>query len=319
MSTQAPDPTVEAEQDARNVAEIEMRRRKVALLSKTREQRSGRAERMEIRSDADGSVKLVGLASRTGVAYDVGFYRETIVPGAFRRTLSENPDVQLLVNHGAGGGMPLARTRSGTMSLSETNEGLYVEASLDPEDPDVQSLARKMTRGDIDQMSFAFQATDSDFNEDYTERTIRGVSIHRGDVSVVNMGANEQTFAAVRSREALEYLQALDAGVLIAGLVEWRDFSLVPLERRAGKALSSSTTEVLTQVLNLVSSADDAVDEAQPLLADLMGVPNPDAADEASERAAEPAETPEPPAWKLPDYTTRDRERLAVLLNGGRR
>ena len=33
---------------------------------------------------------------------------------------------------------------------------------------------------------------------------------------------------------------------------------------------------ILAQVLDLVAAADDAVDAAQPLLADLMGVPNPD-------------------------------------------
>ena len=47
--------------------------------------------------------------------------------------------------------------------------------------------------------------------------------------------------------------------------------------------------ETLSQVLKLVATADDAVDEAQPILADLMGVPNPDAdeTDEPAERSAD--------------------------------
>jgi hypothetical protein len=48
------------------------------------------------------------------------------------------------------------------------------------------------------------------------------------------------------------------------------------VELREGKALSASTMDTLSQVLELIASADDAVDQAQPLLADLMGVPNPD-------------------------------------------
>jgi len=47
-------------------------------------------------------------------------------------------------------------------------------------------------------------------------------------------------------------------------------------EVREGKSLSAATMDVLTRVLDLVAAADEAVDEAQPLLADLMGVPNPD-------------------------------------------
>ena len=47
-------------------------------------------------------------------------------------------------------------------------------------------------------------------------------------------------------------------------------------ERRAGKTLSSATMDVLQQVLNYLVAADIAVDMAQPLLATLMGVPNPD-------------------------------------------
>src|SRR5438045_2023228 len=121
----------------------EWRKRKVAELKGP-----GRLERrtthtcpVELRENADGSLRLDGYACVTGVAYDVGGWcQETIMRGSFKRTLGEEPDVQLLVNHGVGGSLPLARTRSGTMSLDEDQRGLHVVARLDPEDPDVQSL-----------------------------------------------------------------------------------------------------------------------------------------------------------------------------------
>jgi hypothetical protein len=172
--------------------------------------------------------------------------------------------------------MPIARTKSGTLTLAEDERGLKVDADLDPEDPDVKSLARKMGRGDIDQMSFAFQQTAQDWNDDYTDRKILACSIHRGDVSVVNQGANPATLASIRSADAIAALADLGSPVVLAAFVEWRDWTLVPREQRAGKALSAATMEVLTQVLNLVAAADEAMDEAQPLLAELMGVPNPD-------------------------------------------
>src|SRR5690348_1524690 len=72
--------------------------------------------------------------------------------GALARTLSERPNVQLLINHD---GMPLARTANGSLQLSEDNIGLRVNASLNPKDPDVQRLIPKMRRGDLNEMSFA--------------------------------------------------------------------------------------------------------------------------------------------------------------------
>jgi HK97 family phage prohead protease len=251
---------------------LEWRKKKVQDL-KGLERRTFSTEGMELREADDGSLHLSGYACVTGVAYEVGWYTETIERGAFKRTLSESPDVQLLINHT---GMPIARTKSGTLELAEDERGLKVDADLDPEDPDVKSLARKMGRGDIDMMSFAFQQTAQDWNEDYTDRKILACSIHRGDVSVVNQGANPATLASIRSADAIAALADLGSPVVLAAFVEWRDYTLVPREQRAGKALSAATMEVLTQVLNLVAAADEAVDEAQPLLAELMGVPNPD-------------------------------------------
>jgi len=248
----------------RSASDAEWRKRRADEAKGTLERRQFDATGMEIREADDGTITLTGYASVTETPYEVGFYTETIKRGAFKRTLREDPDVQLLVNHE---GLPLARTKSGTLRLSENDRGLFVEADLDPEDPDVQALVRKMKRGDIDQMSFAFQATAQDWNEDYSERAISSVSIHRGDVSVVNMAANPAATASISTR---------DIGSLL-------------LEVRAGKTLSTSTMETLSQVLKLVATADDAVDEAQPILADLMGVPNPDAdeTDEPAERSAD--------------------------------
>jgi hypothetical protein len=151
------------------------------------------------------------------VWYEVGFFNEMLVPGAFKRTLSEGPDVVLLLGHGdAGSGMPLARTTAGTLSLVEDGVGLFFTANLDPDDPDSQTLVRKLQRGDLDgQASFAFQATNQNWNEDLTRRKVITAGLHKGDVSVVSFGANDKTStwiaepparAAVRRRRvALDY------------------------------------------------------------------------------------------------------------------
>jgi HK97 family phage prohead protease len=300
-------------QEERKVSRlVDWRKRKAEMLGGI-EHRSFSAETFEIREKDANTWSLTGYASVTETPYDVGFYQETIKRHAFKRTLGEGPDVQLLVNHE---GLPLARTTSGTMRLEERERGLWVDADLDKLDPDAQRLERKMRRGDVDQMSFAFQATDQEWNEDYTQRTIRSVSIHRGDVSVVNFGANEKSLAAIRSAEAMDRLRRFGPEMFVQAWCDWRDHTLLAPEDRAGKALSASTMEVLTSVLSLVASADEAVDEAQPLLAELMGVANPDADDDESGERSEEAAAER--AWTPPDRTTRARQQLHTLQREGR-
>ncbi|MCV6981273.1 HK97 family phage prohead protease [Mycolicibacterium pulveris] len=121
---------------------------------------------------------------------------------AFDETLRATPDLHLLINHQ---GMPLARTKSGTLSLSVDDHGLKVVAVLDRSDPDVQRLEPKMRRGDMDEMSFAFRVKAQKweaapgFTDPESLRIIQRVDLNKGDVSVVNFGANPTTSASVRT------------------------------------------------------------------------------------------------------------------------
>ena len=256
----------------------EFRRAKAEGLRGHTERRDFSVDRVELReaiADGKRSLEFDGYASLTDTPYEVSGFTETISRGAFKRTLGANPDVQLLINHGSGGsGMPIARTGV-NMTLNEDAKGLHVLADLDPEDPDVQLLSRKMSGGLLNQMSFAFRATDDEWNDDWTDRNIRSVDIHRGDVSVVTQGASSATNASIRTEDALNALRAVGVDGFIDALDEWRQFTLLPMEDRAGKALSAATTEVLTRILSLLQKVDDATDEAIPAMSELLNVPNP--------------------------------------------
>ncbi|MFM2078529.1 MAG: phage-related head maturation protease, partial [Actinomycetota bacterium] len=106
------------------------------------------------------------------------------------------------INHD---GLPLARTRSGTLVLSQTEQGLMSEAPLDLRNPRVQELQSAMDRGDVDEMSFAFRVTRQEWNADYTERVIRefDLGVQGSDVSVVTNPANPATVAVLRQSEAV--------------------------------------------------------------------------------------------------------------------
>ena len=151
----------------------------------------------EIRADDEG-VKVSGYAAVFGEETDIGgMFREKIERGAFKEAIGRD-DVVFLINHD---GLPLARTRSGTLTLKEDERGLYMETALDADDPDVKSILGKMKRGDLDKMSFAFRPTveEWDDSEDVPLRTIKEASLY--DVSIVTTPAYEGTDIGLRSLE----------------------------------------------------------------------------------------------------------------------
>ncbi len=246
-----------------------------------------RADDMNVTATGDTTTVFTGYACITGQAYTLcdyfGSYTETVQPGAFAKTLSENADVILCVNHDWNA-IPLARTISGTLKTIEDETGLYCEATLDLTRADVHALCSAIDRGDLIGMSFAFVVVRQDWSPDYMQRSILEIDLDGGDESIVTHPANPATNGTIGLRKA-QADAVIRAG--IPGLVAARAES----ERRGGAKISASTQEVLQAVLDLISDADDAVDAAQPLLAELIGIPNPDAEPIEIEADAPPADT----------------------------
>ena len=164
-----------------------------------RETRSFTATDMVMRDMNDGFT-FEGIASVVNTGYHVrdqwGDYTETILPGAFNRTLKQKADVRLLVNHS---GVPLARSKSGTLKLS-ADPNLRATATLDPSNPTVQEIRSAMNRGDLDQMSIGFRVRDEEWSSDYSQRSIKEIELF--DVSVVTYPASPTTSAQLRSFDA---------------------------------------------------------------------------------------------------------------------
>jgi len=209
--------------------------------------------RAEKRADMD-SLVLEGHASVFGYEYDVAGgppwgWLERIEKGSFDKTLADDPDVVFLLNHE---GMPLARTKSGTLELSTDKTGLATAATLDLANPVSRSLASAIERGDIDEMSFAFRTTAQEWRahddwEDDPEslRIITEVNIHRGDVSAVTFGASDATdIDIVRSLEALSVEDLAEARAVIERLTQKQNPGGTPEEdKRDG--MSALTLELL--------------------------------------------------------------------------
>ncbi len=145
-----------------------------------------------------------GVASAYEAPYEMwdmfGPYNEVVSAGAGARSMARSDlDVPFVLGHDQLRRM--ARTLNGTLTLTETDEGLIVDApALDPTDVDVAYIAPKLRAGLIDEMSFAFRIVRGMWSPDYTEYRIEEYDIHRGDVAIVGYGANPTTSGALRSQ-----------------------------------------------------------------------------------------------------------------------
>jgi HK97 family phage prohead protease len=208
------------------------------------ERRTFTVRNIETREAEDGVMRLSGYAAVFNDPSVPLPFSERIAPGAFRKTLSETPDVRLLINHE---GLPLARTKNGTLTLSEDEVGLRFDADL-PDTTEARDLWTLIQRGDVDQMSFAFRVIRQKWSADRTERTLTEVSLADGDVSVVTYPAYPTT--TVEAREAL-------ANAILAV--------------KEGREVSGESLIILQTVFEKMSEGHEYVMEAVEMMAALMG------------------------------------------------
>lgn len=157
-----------------------------------------KAPALDARAD-DGAIRVSGYAAVFNEDADIaGLFIERIAPGAFTDAITRD-DVVFLINHE---GLPLARTRAGTLTLSQDERGLLMETELDATDPDVARIVPKMKRGDLDKMSFAFipEIQEWDDSGDIPVRTISRAAL--ADVSIVTTPAYDGTEIGLRSLQA---------------------------------------------------------------------------------------------------------------------
>jgi uncharacterized protein len=168
------------------------------------ERRTVAVEGVQLRDSSEGNLIFEGHAAVfDSWSGDLGGFRETIKPGAFRKALAGGPDVRFLFNHNPD--LVMARTTvaegPGSLRLKEDPNGLFVRAELAPTTAanDLRTLTKT---GVVDQMSFGFTMRDGgvdEWSKDYSDRTI----VQFGgllDVSPVAYPAYAATSGSVRSQ-----------------------------------------------------------------------------------------------------------------------
>lgn len=167
------------------------------VISKSNEQRKQIAyTNLELRAmdDSEDGWTVSGYAAVFDSPSEPLPWTEFVRRGAFKKTINDGADVRLLIDHT---GVPLARTKSGTLTLREDDKGLFMEARLDPNNPDAVKMRSALMRGDVTQMSFAFETIKDGWNNDRSVRELKEVRLH--DVSLVTYPAYEETSAEIRN------------------------------------------------------------------------------------------------------------------------
>ena len=204
-------------------------------------------EPFEVRSNADGTIGVRGYAA----VFDYEAHGEVIRSAAFNRTIAQKDDIRLLVNHE---GVPLARTKSGTLEVGVDGRGFWFDApSLSPSNPDVQRLISAMERQDIDQCSFAGYFTDTRTTASGTREVLEVKAV---DVSIVTYPWYDATAAGLTGDRELD--RALVS--LRALAPEQRETVLAQLEPVAETKTDDDAPEVR------VDAPTMTVDEARALL-----------------------------------------------------
>ena len=141
--------------------------------------------------------RLEGRAASYGVPAQIGGFTETIRAGAFRATLASNSEVLALVDHDPS--KLLARTGSGTLRLTEMQDGLYYSLDV-PNTALGNDLLEMVRRGDCGGCSFGFtvppggEAWDTN-----TTRELRAINL--AEISIIHAWpAYSQTSVSVRAR-----------------------------------------------------------------------------------------------------------------------
>lgn len=143
---------------------------------------------------AEDSPVITGYAAVFNTWADIGgWFRESIRPGAFVKTIKEN-DIRALFNHDED--FVLGRNKAKTLTLREDTKGLSVEINP-PGTGWANDLLISMRRGDVNQMSFGFTVNKAEMDYDKDERVLTDVTLF--DVSVVTYPAYPTTSAQVRA------------------------------------------------------------------------------------------------------------------------
>ncbi len=180
--------------------------------TETLEVRSLEVQDIEFRAgQGEQPHRLVGYAATyNSLSADLGGFKERILPGAFKRSLTSGQDVRALVDHDPS--KLLARTSSKTLRIAEDDKGLRYEIDL-PDTSYAHDVRALVARGDVKGMSFGFKVPEG--GQRFTKeggQTIRELNnIDLREITVTSIPAYGSTSLSLRvDPSVIQHVKASD-------------------------------------------------------------------------------------------------------------
>lgn len=207
----------------------------------------------EVRETSDG-MTLTGYAARFNEPSEPLPFVERIAPGAFKRSLRAKNDIKLLWNHDSS--MVLGSTRAGTLTLSEDEQGLRVEAVL-PDTSAGRDAKVLIQRGDVTGFSFGFTVPPNGdtWNADGTERTLKSVRLLEVSTGVA--------FPAYPTTNGTAQVRSLEE-IAMAAEVDLEMVTIALEKIVAGEPITELEKEMVETVMEQLVPAEDMPAEVAP-------------------------------------------------------
>lgn len=229
--------------------------------------------RVRVKAGPDDGLQEGQFTAYASVFGNKDSYGDIVVPGAFAKTLSDWQSREAVIPLLFGHRMDDPDFNIGhVVTAAEDDHGLLVTAQLDLDNPKAAQTYRLLKGRRIDQMSFAYDVVDGGpakkDGEDYYE--LRELGLY--EVSVVPIGANQETEILAVKAQAL----ALADGA------------------KAGRTLSAKNESALKDARDAIDSVLSSLDDAGKDQEKASGTPaaKPDEEPRGAKSGEEPTANP---------------------------
>lgn len=168
-------------------------------------------------------------------------YGDTILPGAYLKTLADNGMPKMFFAHDWG--LPVGKW----LSAVEDEKGLLVEGELTPGNPQSDAILAAMKHGTVDGLSIGFRLSEGDYERKKDGgRIIKSVS-KLYEISIVNFPADGDARVSEIRSEEIDELQTI------------RDFE--NFLREAGGFSKSTATSIVAKAKKLFATQRESEEE----------------------------------------------------------
>ena len=208
------------------------------------ERRFYEGQEIELRNEGEKHV-IEGHAAVFNSLTQIWDFWETILPGAFKRTITNGNDILSLFNHDPN--FVIGRSSSGTLAeIREDDTGLYYKA-FPPDTTWGNDLLTSIKRRDIIGNSFGFRVIKENWRTEGDKNIRELIEVELYDIGPVTSAAYPETDVSARSNLFVRAKQKSDVDILLLSEILLRLQDGQPLTNEDRSQLNR-ITEQLKQI-----------------------------------------------------------------------